>query len=306
MFVQMSRRMFAFSPPPPKENKFPRNNEITAPSVRLVEEGKATVMTLVEALNRARAANLDLVQTVAPRGTNPAIVTIVNHSKFVYEADKKARQQQLAARSKKLKIIQLKPNIDEHDLGIKMSRAQDFLGDGCEVKVEFTARDVTAANKPVVNEKWNLIKERLKPFSANAEAKFADKLFYVFQPGKAKHKQKADGEGKTPAAAATTTAAGGTGAGTTATESATATSAAPAAAAASSASLAAGSKQPKPSPAPAPAASTPTALAGAKGPPLPPAKPKLSPEELQVIKERERELRLIKGRAKRKDIELDD
>ena len=53
---------------PPQSKKLKANQEITAPRVRLVApDGKHEVMTLADALQAARDAELDLVQVAGDR-----------------------------------------------------------------------------------------------------------------------------------------------------------------------------------------------------------------------------------------------
>jgi translation initiation factor IF-3 len=116
------------------------NQNIDSREVRLVDEhgGMAGVVPLAEALQRADAAGLDLVE-VSPNA-EPPVCKILDYGKFKYEAQKKAN----AARKKQkvidVKEIKMRPNIDDNDYNIKMRKIQEFLSDGDKVKVTLRFR----------------------------------------------------------------------------------------------------------------------------------------------------------------------
>ncbi|MGH6901217.1 MAG: translation initiation factor IF-3 [Geminicoccaceae bacterium] len=116
------------------------NQNIDSREVRLVDEHgeMAGVVPLAEALQRAEAAGLDLVE-VSPNA-EPPVCKILDYGKFKYEAQKKAN----AARKKQkvidVKEIKMRPNIDDNDYNIKMRKIQEFLSDGDKVKVTLRFR----------------------------------------------------------------------------------------------------------------------------------------------------------------------
>jgi translation initiation factor IF-3 len=116
------------------------NQNIDSREVRLVDEHgeMAGVVPLAEALQRADAAGLDLVE-VSPNA-EPPVCKILDYGKFKYEAQKKAN----AARKKQkvidVKEIKMRPNIDDNDYNIKMRKIQEFLSDGDKVKVTLRFR----------------------------------------------------------------------------------------------------------------------------------------------------------------------
>ena len=116
------------------------NQNIDSREVRLVDERgeMAGVVPLVDALQRAEAAGLDLVE-VSPNA-EPPVCKILDYGKFKYEAQKKAN----AARKKQkvidVKEIKMRPNIDDNDYNIKMRKIHEFLSDGDKVKVTLRFR----------------------------------------------------------------------------------------------------------------------------------------------------------------------
>ena len=87
-----------------------------------------------EAKRRAKTAQLDLVE-VSPTA-KPPVCKIMDYGKWKYAQKKKEAKAKAHAKQSELKGMRLRPNIDEHDLMIKVNKARDFLEDGD--KVQFT------------------------------------------------------------------------------------------------------------------------------------------------------------------------
>lgn len=83
-----------------------------------------------EAREKAEEYELDLVE-VAPKA-RPPVCRIMDYGKYQYEQSKKKS----ASRSNRvqLKTVQFRPNTEEHDLNVKLSRAERFIGGGNQVK----------------------------------------------------------------------------------------------------------------------------------------------------------------------------
>ena len=126
-----------FRPPPKPNDKGLRHNDmIRVPQVRLIDENNEQVgiIDTIEAKNRARDAQLDLVE-VSPN-SDPPVCRIMDYGKWKYAQKKKESKAKANASQSELKGIRLRPNIDEHDLSIKLKKAKEFLEDGH--KVQFT------------------------------------------------------------------------------------------------------------------------------------------------------------------------
>ena len=106
------------------------------PQVRLVgaEGSQLGVVTIDKAQELASQAALDLVE-VAPQA-NPPVCRIMDFSKFKYDQEKKEREAKKHQRQSRLKEIRLHPNIDEHDLQVKVKQAIGFLAKKDRVKVD--------------------------------------------------------------------------------------------------------------------------------------------------------------------------
>jgi translation initiation factor IF-3 len=100
-------------------------------------------MTVNDALQRAEAAALDLVE-IAPTA-DPPVCRIMDYGKFKYEKSKKAKEAKKKQHVMHLKEIKLHPKTDDHDFNFKMEHARKFLlkGDRVKATVVFRGREIT-------------------------------------------------------------------------------------------------------------------------------------------------------------------
>jgi len=133
------------SRPFPPRNFPPRdftrvNNKIRAREVRVIGENQQQlgVMSLNEALARARQLGVDLVEIAA--AANPPVCRLVDYGKFRYEQAKKDKESKKHQHANRVKEIQLSANIDPHDFGVKLTHAIDFLCEDMKVKVTLRFR----------------------------------------------------------------------------------------------------------------------------------------------------------------------
>ena len=111
------------------------NREIRAPKVRLIgKDGKQIgIVSIAEAQSHAQRDGLDLVE-ISPNAA-PPVCKIVDYGKYRYQLTKKERENKKGHTQAKLKEIKIKPNIDEHDLQVKIKRAREFIEKGNKVRV---------------------------------------------------------------------------------------------------------------------------------------------------------------------------
>jgi translation initiation factor IF-3 len=116
------------------------NGKIRAREVRVIGiDGKQMgVMSLVDALNLARANGVDLVEIAAT--ATPPVCRVVDYGKFRYEQAKKDKESKKHQHASTVKEVQLSPRIDPHDLGVKTDHAIDFLCEDMKVKVTLKFR----------------------------------------------------------------------------------------------------------------------------------------------------------------------
>lgn len=156
------------------------NQQIKSSSVRLIDqEGKQIgVVPFSEALERAREAELDLVEIVS--NSSPSVCKIMDYNRYRYSQQQKVklnRKSQKQTQSK-LKEIRIKPNISDNDYECKLRKAREFLEKNCKVKLTclFRGRQITYKEKGL---------ERLKTFCQSLETiavqdspiKFVGKMF---------------------------------------------------------------------------------------------------------------------------------
>jgi translation initiation factor IF-3 len=84
------------------------------------------VMRLDEAIRRARALGLDLVE-IAPNA-QPPVCRIVDFGKFRYDLAKQEKDKKHTV--SKVKEVKFRVNIDAHDYLTKIRHAEDFLDKG--------------------------------------------------------------------------------------------------------------------------------------------------------------------------------
>ncbi|WP_074691198.1 MULTISPECIES: translation initiation factor IF-3 [Alicyclobacillus] len=124
------------------------NEGIRAREVRVVdaENQQLGIMPLRDALRLAEERNLDLVN-VAPNA-KPPVCRIMDYGKFKYEQSKKEKESRKNQKVVLLKEVRMTPNIDEHDLNVKLKNVIKFLKEGSKVKVSvrFRGREITHQN----------------------------------------------------------------------------------------------------------------------------------------------------------------
>ena len=116
-----------------KEDKGPkRNDRIRATEVRVISpKGEMMgIMPTQQALDLAREFGVDLIEIAAT--AVPPVCKLQEYGKYLYEEAKKHKHQKTAS---KVKEIKLRPRIDEHDLFIKVRRAENFLYHGHKIKL---------------------------------------------------------------------------------------------------------------------------------------------------------------------------
>jgi bacterial translation initiation factor 3 (bIF-3) len=101
------------------------------------------VVSIEEALSRARTAGLDLIE-VSPNA-EPPVCKILDHGKYKFQEQKRlaeARKKQNVIEVKELKI---RPTTEEHDYQVKLKAARRFIDEGNKVKfsMRFRGREIT-------------------------------------------------------------------------------------------------------------------------------------------------------------------
>jgi translation initiation factor IF-3 len=131
------------------------NERIRISPVRVIdEEGEQLgIMETDDARAMARERGLDLVEVAA--NVRPPVCRIMAYGRFKYEQSKKKSSQKKA--TPQLKIVQLRPKTDTHDLETKLNRAKKFLENGDRVRIVMRLRGREQAYIPRWVEKLEAI-----------------------------------------------------------------------------------------------------------------------------------------------------
>lgn len=121
------------------------NQYIRAPKVRVVMDNgdQLGVMSSQEALQKAKALGLDLVEITAK--SDPPVCKICDFGKHKYQMSKLKKDKTKSA--PKLKEIKFRVRTEEHDYNLKCSRIENFLDEGSKVKVGLMFRGRENAHK---------------------------------------------------------------------------------------------------------------------------------------------------------------
>lgn len=128
------------------------NERIRAPQVRVIspEGDQIGVMPTEKALEQATQRGLDLIE-VAPNA-DPPVCRIMDHGKFRYEQQKKAKEAKKKSRQMQVKTIRVRPNTDDHDVQFKIRNACRFLSKGDMVKFNVIFRGPELRHKEIGRE----------------------------------------------------------------------------------------------------------------------------------------------------------
>ncbi|MBI4689673.1 MAG: translation initiation factor IF-3 [Nitrospirae bacterium] len=107
------------------------NAQIRVREVRLIDaDGKQVgIIPVVEALRMAEEKDLDLVE-VSPDAT-PPVCKLLDFGKYKYQLSKK----QAPGKKIDVKEVKVRPQIDTHDLELKVRNIRRFLDEGHKAKI---------------------------------------------------------------------------------------------------------------------------------------------------------------------------
>jgi translation initiation factor IF-3 len=130
---------------PPERDPTRINEKVGAPQVRLIgaDGEQVGIVSRDEALERARAADLDLVE-VAPQ-PDPPVCRLLDYSKYKYEQEQKAKAARRHQKQVNVREIKLRPKIADNDYETKKNHVMRFLrgDDRVKVTIMFRGREQT-------------------------------------------------------------------------------------------------------------------------------------------------------------------
>lgn len=120
------------------------NEQIRDKEVRLIDADgtQLGVVSLKEAQELADEKKLDLVK-ISPTA-KPPVCKILDYSKHRFDQQKKEKEARKKQKVISVKELRLSPNIDTHDVNVKMKKALQFLkhGDKVKVSIRFRGREL--------------------------------------------------------------------------------------------------------------------------------------------------------------------
>jgi len=120
------------------------NEQIRDREVRLISDTgeQLGIMSSRDAQLIADEKRLDLVK-ISPTA-KPPVCKIMDYSKFRFEQSKKEKEARKKQRTVDVKELRLSPNIDKHDIDVKLKKAIEFLkgGDKVKVTIRFRGREL--------------------------------------------------------------------------------------------------------------------------------------------------------------------
>lgn len=191
------------------------NGKIRAREVRVIDVDKKQlgVLQLSDAINLARTKGVDLVE-IAPNA-NPPVCRLVDFGKYRYEMAKQDKEARKHQHANKVKEIQLSPNIDSHDFGVKTQHAINFLCEDMKVKITLRFRGREMAHKEFGFQQVNKLVKELLPYAhPDADPKLIGKGINVMlsplpRAKRAKNPHQAERDAELAAEAAALKASGG-------------------------------------------------------------------------------------------------
>jgi translation initiation factor IF-3 len=120
------------------------NEKIRAREVRLIgaDGTNLGVIDTRDAIRQAKEQGLDLIE-ISPTA-QPPVAKIMDYGRWKYEEAKKLKEAKSNQKTQETKELKVRPNIDTHDLEVKLKAARKFLEAGDKIKftVRFRGREI--------------------------------------------------------------------------------------------------------------------------------------------------------------------
>ena len=140
------------------------NEQIRDREVRLIDTDGAQLGIVPgrDAQKMADEKRLDLVK-ISPTA-KPPVCKIMDYSKFRFEQSKKEKEARKKQRTMDIKEIRLSPNIDTHDINVKVRKAKEFLNSGDKVKITIRFRGRELGRTEVAHVIFNELTQKLSEY----------------------------------------------------------------------------------------------------------------------------------------------
>lgn len=164
--------------------RFRINEEIRVPEVMIVTETGKEVLPVAQAMERARAAGLDLVE-VAPQA-KPPVCKILDVGSYLYKLEKEERKQRRSQHHTEVKTIRIGFRTDTHDLDRQAERTREFLMERHLVKVDLVMRGREFTNQQFARDKLTRFIQTLLDVGEVEQTmkKQGDRYYVILKPKK--------------------------------------------------------------------------------------------------------------------------
>ena len=142
-----------------------RNDAITAREVRVIApDGEQIGILLIEALERAGAYDLDLVE-VSPNAS-PPVARIMDYGKHIFEKKKTQQAGKQKQKQTQLKEVKFRPGTDTGDYNIKLRKLKEFLEEGDKIKITLRFRGREMAHQELGKELMDRVRDDLEELAS--------------------------------------------------------------------------------------------------------------------------------------------
>ena len=100
---------------------------------------KQGIVSIVDALEAASQASLDLVQ-VSPPNSNPVVCKLLDYGKHLFDKKKNTSSSKAKIRRNTTKEIKFRPTTDIGDYNIKLKKIKSFILEGDKTKISVRFR----------------------------------------------------------------------------------------------------------------------------------------------------------------------
>ena len=104
---------------------------------------KKGIVSIVDALEEAKKASLDLVQ-VSPSDSDPVVCKLLDYGKHLFDKKKSISASKSKVKRTTTKEIKFRPSTDVGDYNIKLKKIKSFIlgGDKTKISVRFRGREI--------------------------------------------------------------------------------------------------------------------------------------------------------------------
>ena len=150
---------------------------------------KKGIVSIVEALEAANDASLDLVQ-VSPSDAKPVVCKLMDYGKHLFDKKKNVSSSKVKAKKNTTKEIKFRPTTDVGDYDVKLKKIKSFILDGDKTKISVRFRGREILNSDMGLDLLNKLKDELSDIAqVDQEASLEGRqLLMVLSPLK-KNKQ---------------------------------------------------------------------------------------------------------------------